>query len=86
MRRVVGLSVVGAVLLILIGCALPGSDSRSGLWAYPHARMETLSLTPEEHEHYVLRILEQDRRTLADDLDLLFMTDRNSRLSRWHDR
>jgi hypothetical protein len=31
-------------------------------------------------------VAEHDARALIEDLDLLFMTDRPSRLSRWHDR
>jgi len=73
---VLGLSLVacwGAV-----GCFSPG--------ARPNTRMETLAETPDEHCHRADLILDRDRRALAEDLDLLFMTDRPTRLSKWHGR
>lgn len=66
----------------------------SGLWitgcwtasSRPHTCMETLAEEPDEHYHRSSMILERDRRALAEDLDLLFMTDRPTRLSKWHSR
>ena len=55
-------------------------------WNYPHAETATLSETPEEHLHRVSRIAERDRRALQEDLDIVFHTDRPTRLSRWHSR
>ena len=46
--------------------------------------METLSESSDEHYHRVGMILDRDRRALAEDLDLLFLTERPTRLSRWH--
>lgn len=48
--------------------------------------METLAESPDEHFHRADMILDRDRRALAEDLDLLFMTDRPTRLSKWHGR
>lgn len=55
-------------------------------WMYPHAGSETLGQTSDEHRQQVSSILEQDRRALNEDLDILFMTDRPTRLTRWHGR
>jgi hypothetical protein len=57
-----------------------------GDWMYPHKCTETLAETGEEHQQRVHRALELDRRALAEDLDLVFMTDRPTRLTRWHSR
>ena len=69
------------VLLAASGCMGPKS-----MWMYPHADSESLGQTPEEHHQHVLKSVEVDRRALTEDLDLLFMTDRPTRLSRWHGR
>jgi hypothetical protein len=53
---------------------------------YPHARGETMGETSEEHYHRVSRYSSMYSRGLVEDLDLLFMTDRGSRLTRWHER
>lgn len=39
-----------------------------------------------DHQEYVDRMAEHNRRELGDDLDLLFQTDRPSRLSKWQVR
>ena len=75
---------MGLLLLAgLSGCATSGP---SGMWQYPHARMATTGETPEEHYHRIRRTLIHQNRTLADDLDLLFMTEYETRLTRWHAR
>jgi len=71
----------GLTLSVLIGCMGPKS-----MWMYPYAESETLVQTPDEHRQQVLTSVEQDRRALNEDLDLLFMTDRPTRLTRWHGR
>jgi len=48
--------------------------------------METLGETGDEHRERVSTIADQDARALVEDLDLLFMTDRPTRLTRWHGR
>jgi len=63
------------------GCMGPKS-----MWMYPHADSESLGQTPEEHRQQVLGSVEQDRRALTEDLDLWYLTDRPTRLSRWHGR
>lgn len=81
---------VGSRLVIgcgLVSCVwLTGCSTKAMATAHPHSRTETLAQDPHEHFHTVSMSLEQDRRTLAEDLDLLFMTDRPTRLTRWHSR
>ena len=80
------------VALVLLALALPGCAA----WAkiqnasvdlnYPHARGETLAQLPPERYHKVSRVTARDVRAIVEDLDLLFLTDRPTRLTRWHDR
>ena len=53
---------------------------------YPHARFGNLTESPHEHYQRVSNIAATDGRALVDDLDLLFMTDRPTRLTRWTTR
>jgi len=69
------------LFLVGVGCA-KGSE---GLW-YPHYRQQTMTQSPGDHASYISDIAEHDRRALADDLDLFFMTDRPTRLTRWQTR
>lgn len=72
---------------VLSGCASsPGVHEVSSAWMYPHARARTLAEPGDDHYHRIARILAVDKRALAEDLDLLFMTERSTRLTRWHDR
>ena len=80
-RKIGSFSVAAAVAVASAACMGPKGD-----WMYPHREMETMGETGDEHEHRVHRALEQDRRALAEDLDVLFMTDRPTRLTRWHSR
>lgn len=84
MQRVarLGLGVLLVALPVTVGCS-----TRSGqLWVHSHRNNETLAMTAEEHNQAVIRIADHDRRALIDDFDLLFMTDRPSRLNRWQSR
>lgn len=56
------------------------------MWIYSHKDQENLALSAEDHHHAVARIIEIDRRGLIEDLDYFFMTDRPTRLTRWHSR
>ncbi len=67
--------------------AATGCMGRQGVWLNdPHAHLETLGETGDEHRERVSTIADQDARALVEDLDLLFMTDRPTRLTRWHGR
>ena len=75
------------LLLTLSGCMAYTRAPRSTvLWAYPHATEATLTKSPHEHYQMVSNVAHRDGRALVEDLDLLFMTDRPTRLTRWHDR
>lgn len=59
----------------------------TGCWSAssrPHTCKETLAEDCDEHYHRAEMIYDRDRRALAEDLDLLFLTERPTRLSRWH--
>jgi len=80
-----------APIVLICGClilcaSITGCVSHAIASMDPHSRTETLAQDPQDHYHAVYDVAEQDRRALGDDLDLLFMTDRPTRLSRWHSR
>ncbi len=79
MRNAAKVVLTGLALTTLGGCM--GAQST---WMYPHAGTETLGQTSDEHRQHVSAVLEQDRGALKEDLDILFMTDRPTRLTRWH--
>jgi len=80
-------SACALVALGLVGCAGPSQGAaRESTWSYPHARSRTLAETSEEHNQRVVNVLERDRRAIGEDIDILFMTDRPTRLTKWHDR
>jgi len=72
-------------ILAASGCATSaGAKGHPLVWTNPHAATETFAEAPDDHYNRVSRILEHDRLGLTEDLDLLFMTEKSSRLSRWH--
>jgi hypothetical protein len=74
-------------MMTLSGCAAWSEGQRATvLYNYPHAGGETLALTSEEHQHRISEISARDSRALVEDLELLFLTDRPTRLTRWHSR
>ena len=76
-----------ACVLVLSGCATWAQFQRDTVdWAYPHAAGESLSQTPEDHYQMAARISAHDARALVEDLDIFFLTDRPTRLTRWHGR
>jgi len=74
------------LMVIAAAGACAGCMGGKSTWMYPHAGTETLGETPDEHHQRVVGVLEQDRRALAEDFDILFQTDRPTRLTRWHSR
>ena len=62
------------------------TSTKGQSWPYVHERTETLTETPAEHQHRVHTVANRDAKAIAEDLDILFMTDRPSRLNRWQDR
>lgn len=89
MARSVRCSVLVCLLVSLAaaGCATVSSvhEAPSG-WLYPYANMPTAAEFGDDHAQRIARILALDRRLLAEDFDLVFLTERSTRLSRWHDR
>jgi hypothetical protein len=76
-----------AVALLLSGCATWSATQRATVdLNYPHAKGELLGQSAEAHYHVVRGVSARDTHALVDDLDLLFLTDRPTRLTRWHDR
>lgn len=70
--------------LCALGVILATGCSQATRLHYPHSEQVTTGETSAEHHARVLRGTSHDRRLLADDLDLFFMTDRPTRLTRWH--
>ena len=71
--------------LMLPGCAAMTRSPRATVMLnYPHATEANLTQSPHEHFQYVSNIAAQDGKALVEDLDLVFLTDRPSRLTRWH--
>lgn len=82
-RCVVAIGALG----LLGGCAAsPGAPHPLVLFPYPHAALPTNTESGAEHHHRVTNVAFRDMRALAEDLDLLFMTDRPTRLTKWHTR
>ncbi len=65
---------------------LPGCHSANPEKGYYYEKGETLGQTSDEHRQQVISSREQDRRALKEDLDILFQTDRPTRLTRWHSK
>ena len=89
MARVARVTLAGCLLLVLAlpGCAAVARTQRTTAPVfYPHAMEAGLGQTSKEHYHQVLSIAAHDGRSFVDDLDLLFQTERPSRLSRWLSR
>jgi hypothetical protein len=87
MARLARYIVAAGLLLVLTGCmAYTRAPRATVLWHYPHATEANLTQSPHEHYQAISNIAEQDARGLIEDLDLLFQTDRPTRLTRWHSR
>ncbi|MCH7885637.1 MAG: hypothetical protein IIC01_10350 [Planctomycetes bacterium] len=84
MRRAVIIIVAVSVTLTWFGLGCASPQARKIY--YPHSSYETLGQSPDEHHRRIVRIADRDRRALAEDLDVFFLTDRPSRLTRWHSR
>ncbi len=69
------------------GCATWAGTQRATVGLnYPHSTGETLTQSPHEHYRRVSGMSAHDARALVEDLDLFFLTDRPTRLTRWHGR
>jgi len=81
-RRLLALALAVLALPMISACS---SEKFVDTW-YPNADNPGIGETGDEHFHRTVRIEDSRRAELSEDLDLLFMTDRPSRLSRWHTR
>lgn len=84
MKRAVVIIVAVCVTLTWFGLGCASPQARKIY--YPHSGFEMLGESPDEHHHRIVLIADRDRRALAEDLDVFFLTDRPSRLTRWHSR
>ena len=87
MTRIARCAVFSCFLASLVasGCATSaGAQGRRLVWANPHAAMENLAESPDDHYARVAHYRKHDARALTEDLDLLYMTEKGSRLTRWH--
>ena len=87
MSRLTRCVVVLGVLAMLSGCATgTGVSKGSVVLAYPHSVYPTMTQPARDHIQVGGKVIHRDSRALIEDLDLLFLNDRPTRLSRWHDR
>ena len=87
-RLVRSLALAAPLLIFAVGGCASGNSGRgsASAWLYPHSNSPTLAQSPHEHRQAISNVLARDRAALIEDLDILFMTDRPTRLTRWHDR
>ena len=72
------------VVTALTALGMAGCASKTATQiVYPHSTLANMTQSPHEHYQSVSSIAAQDRRALVDDLDVFFMTDRPTRLTRW---
>jgi len=87
MRFLVVAGIVAGGAFVSVGCR---SSARTNHVANDYQgrveRGETFGETPSEHYQRVSRYTANEKRSLAEDIDLLLLRDRGSRLSRWHDK
>lgn len=78
---------LGFAACALVTLGTMGCQARSSVpWLYPHSTKATVTQSPHEHYQSISNVAAQNERALIDDLDLLFMIDRPTRLTRWQSR
>jgi len=88
MKKLAIVMLSGALLWTATGCGtIPSSNA---YWEYRLQKLATQDTnsvqSAADRMHTLRQVADQDARGLVDDLDWVFMTDRPSRLSRWHNR
>lgn len=77
----------GLVGVLALGC---GPLTKPPRWSAGvrniSAGQESLSESADDHYERVYQVYQHDGRGLAEDMDMMLLTDRPSRLNRWHDR
>ncbi len=87
MSRLTRCVAILGVLALLSGCSTgTGVSKASVVVAYPHSVHPTMTQPARDHIQVGGKVIHRDARALIEDLDLLFLSDRPTRLSRWHDR
>jgi hypothetical protein len=82
------IAAAGGLLVVGAGCGtLPSSGA---YWQYRSDKLWTQDTgtahSSADRMHTHRQVADTDARTLVDDIDYIFLTDRPSRLSRYHDR
>lgn len=83
-RTVVALTLAAGFLMS--GCGPLYSQDRWAPNLRPHVHEQALAKDGCDHRYQLQSVSTQDQRGIVDDLDMIFMTDRPSRLNKWHDR
>lgn len=82
--------VTGCLWASLTGCDVGRTSAEVGyagkLFMQSQNLGPTLTHSTADHMHTINTVIDRDTRALFDDLDLLYMTERPTRLTRWHDR
>ncbi len=86
MSRMFGAAALLLVIMLLPGCMSTRAPRSMVFLNFPHAAEKNLTQSPHEHTQMAGDVLERDARALIEDLDILFLMDRPSRLNRWHNR
>jgi hypothetical protein len=81
-RVLLGGGVIG--LMALTGCTQHPRWT-TGVY-YPHACNESLTQSADDHYQAAYEVSKHDGKALVDDLDMILLNDRPTRLTRWHDR
>jgi hypothetical protein len=85
---VIGLCGVAFLTLWCTGCGL--HESNKYYWdrrLHNSVTQNTNSVqSPDDRMHTLKTVADQDARAFVDDWDYMFLMDRPSRLSRWHNR
>jgi len=92
MKQITGTMACGGLAIVLaaagcnVGRTAAGVGDAGKLVMMSQNLGPTLTQSTGDHMHSISTLIDHDRRALFDDLDMLYMTDRPTRLSRWHDR
>ncbi|MCB9849085.1 MAG: hypothetical protein H6817_00100 [Phycisphaerales bacterium] len=88
MKKLV-LGIAGLAMMVAgSGCGL--GPSNDAYWDYRMQKLFTQDTnsvqSSADRMHTLRQVADQDARAMVDDWDFVWMTDRPSRLSRWHNR
>ena len=79
-----------ACLIVTAGCNLgrtaAGVGNAGKVIMMAQGLGPTLTQSTGDHMHTISAVIDRDMRAIFDDIDMIYMTDRPRRLTRWHDR